>query len=237
MTKARQTRPVSLWMAGIYGLLAFAVLALALALPLLFRAFLFHPFHVPSGSMIPTLLVGDYLLVSKFAYAPTFGIEPARGDVIAFLTPKDNATIYLKRIVGLPGDRIQMKEGQLHINDVAVARQRIEDFAGDDPCGGSPAKTKRWRETLPNGVSYETLDCVDNGFYDNTIVYAVPAGRLFVLGDNRDNSVDSRVLREIGYVPRDNVIGRAAMIFFSYGAAIRGTEDGIRFERIGTLVK
>ena len=188
--------------------------------------------------MVPTLLMGDYFFVSKWAYARILGGEPARGDVVAFFSPKDNATVYIKRVVGLPGDRIQMKQGLLHINDVAVARERMTDVVGDDPCGAKgTVRTKRWRETLPNGVSHETLDCVDNGFYDTTNVYTVPPDRFFVLGDNRDNSTDSRVLSAMGYVPRENIIGRAAMIFFSYNAGGRGKPAGIRYGRIGTLVR
>jgi len=98
-------------------------------------------------------------------------------------------------------------------------------------------RTKRWRETLPNGVSHETLDCVDNGFYDNTNVYTVPSGRLFLLGDNRDNSTDSRVLSAIGYVPPENIIGRAAMILFSVGPDAAGPGSKIRFERMGLMVR
>jgi signal peptidase I len=159
------------------------------------------------------------------------GAEPARGDVVVFLLPKDNSTVYIKRVVGLPGDRIQMKQGLLHINGVPVTRERLADFAGEDPCGStSSARTKRWRETLPNGVSHETLDCVDNGFYDNTNVYSVPSGHFFMLGDNRDNSMDSRVLSAMGYVPLENIIGRAGMIFLSVGRQVRT-------ERIGLIVR
>ncbi len=237
MTTARQTRPVSLWMAGIYGLLAVAVLALALSLPLLARVY-YRPFSVPARSMVPTLLVGDYFFASKVAYADVPGSEPARGDVVVFLLPKDNTTVYVKRVAGLPGDRIQMKEGLLYINDVAVARERVADFVGQDPCGtGGKTGTRRWRETLPNGVSYETLDCVDSGFLDNTIVYKVPADSYFMLGDNRDNSADSRMLSQTGYVPRRNIIGRAAMIFFSYESASLGASAGLRYGRIGMLVR
>jgi signal peptidase I len=131
-----------------------------------------------------------------------------------------------------------MKGGVLYINDTAVQREREADMVGADACGGgTDERVKRWREMLPNGVSYETLDCVDNGFFDNTSVFVVPDGRLFMLGDNRDNSTDSRVLSAIGYVPIENVIGRAAMIFFSAAGAEKGKPGRIRFERIGTRVK
>jgi signal peptidase I len=151
---------------------------------------------------------------------------------VVFRLPKDERTDYVKRLVGLPGDRIQMKEGQLTINDVVVKREALPDFIGA-ACGTEAiGKTKRWRETLPEGTSYETLDCVDNGFYDNTIVYTVPAGQYFMLGDNRDNSTDSRVKSAVGTIPFENLIGRAEVIFFSRA------EDGVvRTERIGTLVR
>jgi signal peptidase I len=221
--------------------------------PFVFRTFLFQPFNIPARSMMPTFLVGDYFFVSKYTYGysqftwpfssqPFSGriwrSDPARGDVIAFFSPKDNSTVYVKRVVGLPGDRIQMKQGLLHINDVPVARERLADFNGGEPCGERVLTgTKRWRETLPNGVSYETLDCVDNGFYDNTNSYAVPGGQYFVLGDNRDNSTDSRVLTAMGYVPLENIVGRAAMIFFSAGSATAGATSSLRGERIGLIVR
>ncbi len=219
---------------------------------MLFRSFLFHPFSIPSRAMAPTLLEGDQFFLSKYPYGYThyslpfsppvfsgriFGSEPARGDVVMFRLPKDGTTDYVKRVVGLPGERLQMKEGRLIINGVPVTRERLPDFAGDDPCGTvGGAKVKRWRETLPNGVSHETLDCLDNGFYDNTNVYTVPAGHFFVLGDNRDNSTDSRVLSAVGYIPLENIVGRAGMIFFSSTAG-QGAAAVIRSERIGMMVR
>lgn len=234
------------------SLVAVAVIAASLIFsPPLFRTFLFQPFNIPARSMVPTLLEGDYLFVSKYAYGYThyslpfspplfsgriFGSSPSRGDVVVFRLPKGDSVDYIKRVVGLPGDRIQMRAGQLYINGTAVTRERLTDFVGDDPCGSDPgARIKRWRETLPNGVSYETLDCVDNGFYDNTNVYAVPDGHFFMLGDNRDNSTDSRVLSSIGYVPLENIVGRAGLIFFSRSSE-PATSD-VRSERIGTIVR
>jgi signal peptidase I len=237
MTTVARARPESPWKIGVLAVLAFAVMILALSSPLLIRAYLFQPFNMPSGSMVPTLLVGDYFSVSKYAYR-IWGSGPARGDVVAFLLPKDNSTVYVKRVVWRPGDRIQMKQGLLHINGVPVARERLPDFVGEDPCGaGGAPGTKRWRETLPDGVSHETLDCVDVGFYDNTNVFTVPEGRLFLLGDNRDNSTDSRVLSQIGYVPLTNVIGRAGMIFFSSDPGDGDKPGGVRWGRIGSLVR
>src|ERR1700744_339195 len=178
----------------------------ALIIALVIRTFLFQPFNIPSGSMIPTLLVGDYLFVSKYSYGYThysfpfsppffsgriFGSEPNRGDFLVFRLPKDDTTDYIKRVIGLPGDHIQMKEGLLYINDTPVKRERLSDFIGEDPCGRSEAtaRVKRWKETLPNGVSYESLDCVDSpGFPDNTNVYEVPPGDFFMMGDNRRDS-------------------------------------------------
>src|SRR5690242_9221254 len=201
----------------------------ALLIALVIRTFLFQPFNIPSGSMKATLLVGDYLFVSKYSYGYShysiplspplfsgriFGSEPTRGDIVVFRLPKDDSTDYIKRVIGLPGDRIQMRDGLLHINGVAVQRERIEDYIETEE-GPGAERIKRWRETLPNGVSYTTLDITDNGFLDNTQEYVVPPGHYFMMGDNRDNSTDSRVLSQVGYVPFQNIVGRAQIIFFS----------------------
>jgi signal peptidase I len=230
----------------------------ALLIALVIRTFLFQPFNIPSGSMKATLLVGDYLFVSKYSYGYShysipfspplfsgriFGSEPNRGDIVVFRLPKDDSTDYIKRVIGLPGDRIQMKDGLLNINDVPVKRERLSDFIGEDPCGSeATARVKRWKETLPNGVSYESLDCVDNGFYDNTIVYTVPPGHFFMMGDNRDNSQDSRVLAAVGYVPFENIVGRAQMIFFSIAEGEHAWmfwrwPTAVRWNRIFSIVR
>ena len=166
-----------------------------------------------------------------------FGSVPERGDVIVFRMPKNDSVDYIKRVVGLPGDTVQMQRGLLFINGVPVVRERLSDVEGDEPCGtGDGNRTKRWRERFLNGVSHETLDCVDNGFYDNTRVYQVPDGHVFVLGDNRDNSTDSRVLSAVGYIPLENIIGRAGLIYFSRAPSTGGAPSALRTERMGTLV-
>jgi signal peptidase I len=227
----------------------------ALIIALVIRTFLFQPFNIPSGSMKATLLIGDYLFVSKYSYGysyyslpfspPIFSgriwaAEPQRGDVVVFRLPKDDSTDYIKRVIGLPGDQIQMLGGVLHVNGQAVKRERMEPFIDDE--GGRATSVRRWRETLPNGVSYTTLDMVENAFYDNTPVYNVPPGNYFMMGDNRDNSTDSRVLAQVGYVPFQNIIGRAEIIFFSIGEGERALfvwrwPWSVRWSRLFTIVR
>ncbi len=204
-------------------------IAIALLIALVIRAFLFQPFNIPSGSMKSSLLVGDYLFVSKFAYGysrhslpfspPLFdgrvmGAAPRRGDVVVFKLPRDGRTDYIKRVVGLPGDRIQMIDGVLHINGTAVERERVDDFVEQDSFG-NVSRVTRYQETLPNGVTYKTLDRYPSGDYDNTPVYTVPDGHYFMMGDNRDQSADSREPRAVSFVPAENLVGRAEVLFFS----------------------
>ena len=204
-----------------------SVIVQALLLALVIRTFLFQPFSIPSGSMRPTLLEGDYLFVTKWAYGYSrhslpfspalfegriWGSDPQRGDVAVFKFPPNPALDYIKRVIGLPGDRVQMRNGQLFINDVAVPRVKTGEINNPD-ITEVDRPVEVYRETLPNGVSYDTLDLTPNGIGDNTREFVVPAGHFFMMGDNRDNSTDSRF--SVGFVPAENLVGRANIIFFS----------------------
>jgi signal peptidase I len=193
--------------------------------------------------MVPTLLVGDYLFVSKYSYGYSkhslpwslplfegriFETKPERGDVAVFKLPSDGKTDYVKRIIGLPGDRIQMKDGILNINGKPVERRFVDDYVYAS--NGRTWRLKRYIETLPNGREHMILEESDSAMNDNTQVYTVPAGHYFAMGDNRDNSQDSRVMSAVGYVPAENLVGRAEIIFFSYGS-------GIRFGRIFDIIR
>jgi signal peptidase I len=221
-------------------------LALTSLIGFLVRMFLYQPFNIPSGAMYPTLKVGDYLFVSKLAYGYSkysfnfsvnpfgfelfkfgpipaegrffFASEPQRGDIAVFKLPRDNETDYIKRVIGLPGDRIQMRDGVLVINGVAVPKQRIADFV-DEKGEGAGRPIPQYVETLPNGVSYNVLDEDSNGAADNTNEYVVPPDHYFMMGDNRDNSLDSRFAQNapgggVGYVPYENILGPVVLVFW-----------------------
>jgi signal peptidase I len=234
--------------------LAAVVLAVFLA-----KGALAEPFYVPSGSMEPTLQIGDAILASKFAYGYStasmpmqinlpetgrvFGETPKRGDVVVFRWPGDRSQAWVKRVVGLPGDRIQIRQGQLFINDRA-AELKPDGIGQVEDDNGAREPAYRYIETLPNGVAHEIFKLRDNGRLDNTPEVTVPPGRLFVMGDNRDNSADSRVsVRDggVGLLPTDDLVGRADAVVASWDLGMRGQPvytwlSGFRLARFFTSV-
>jgi signal peptidase I len=219
------------------------VVVQALLLAMVVRVFFYQPFNIPSGSMKQTLLVGDYLFVSKLAYGYSrysfpgslnlfsgrlFYAEPKRGDVAVFRLPRDPSVDYIKRVIGLPGDEIQMRRGVLHINGKAVPKVRLkEDFETRED-GGPRMKIPVYEETLPNGVKYRVLDIDPNGQLDNTEVFKVPAGHYFMMGDNRDNSSDSRVW---GQVPERDIVGKAFAVWMHWANFLSIPS----FDRVGMI--
>ena len=224
----------------------------AVLIALVVRTFAYEPFNIPSGSMLPTLMIGDYLFVSKFSYGysryslpwslPLFSgrilaHQPERGDVVVFKLPTDNKTDYIKRLVGLPGDRIQVVNGILNINDVPVKRQLVGPVSVPG-FGGQSQEMLQYVETLPNGRQHLIWERSDHDALDNTPVYTVPPGHYFAMGDNRDRSQDSRVMSQVGFVPFENLIGRAEILFFSHNGSASLWQVwrwplAIRWSRIG----
>jgi signal peptidase I len=243
----------------------------AIVIAIFVRTFAFEPFNIPSGSMVPTLLIGDYLFVSKTAYgyskysfpwglAPFEGRvwedEPKRGDVVVFRPPGEPDTDFIKRVIGLPGDRVQLKAGRLYINDQVVDRQKIEDFQYTSSENSPGYAVPQYLETLPGGVAHPIIETAgDNGPYDNTPVYVVPPAHYFMMGDNRDNSNDSRpwngpldqvitdpaMLQKVGFVPLENLIGPAKVLFWSYDETFKGINPitwvtALRWQRLLNLI-
>lgn len=236
--RAAKPQPANGWVETIKTLVYAGLIALGV------RTIAVEPFNIPSGSMIPTLLVGDFLFVSKYSYGYSrfsipfspplfgwtkygriFGSLPKRGDVIVFRFTKDTSIDYVKRLIGLPGDRIQVKQGQLYINGTLAPRDMVGDYEAPDQ-NGTLILAKEYVETLPNGVKHHILKFSDEEHFDagneidpnNTPEYVVPDGDLFFMGDNRDDSADSRFQNSLGFVPVENLVGKAQFIFFSFDA-------------------
>ena len=273
----------------------------AAVIAIFIRTFAYEPFNIPSGSMVPTLLEGDYLFVSKMAFGyskfsfpgglvPVEGRiwegAPTRGEVVVFRPTREPETDFIKRVIGLPGDRIQVREGRLYINDVMVERQRIEDYV--DPDNPAAEGEEQYLETLPGGVTHRIIEAAgDQGNYDNTAVFVVPADHYFMMGDNRDGSNDSRALNGnvdfmvgvdpndgeakeqaqlayetqcssdvtntidesrrkcmgvVGFVPKENLIGPAKILFWSYGSSFRWYNPitwvtALRFDRLLNVIE
>ena len=221
-----------------------------------FRSFVAEPFNIPSGSMVPSLLVGDYLFVTKYSYGYSrysfpFGIapiqqrvlagdrKPKRGQVAVFRLPSDTSVDYIKRVVGLPGDKIQVRRGVLHINGKPVERRMIGN--GVQPNSHDRQIITMYQETLPEGGIHLIQEISDQQAYDNTNEFVVPSGHYFMMGDNRDNSRDSRS-SSVGFVPLENFIGEAKFLFFSHNQSAHIWEiwkwpSAIRFGRMGNAIE
>ena len=231
-------------------------LLIALFIAVIIRSLLFQPFYIPSSSMEPTLLVGDRIFVSKYTYGYSkhsfpfsppilnkriFSSEPKYGDLIVFKTPSDNRTDFIKRLVGLPGDKIQIKNGDLLINEEKVEKEEIIDNF-EIKCGGEYIDVKPFKELMPNNIKhtavYNTI-----GSMVNSDLYIVPKDHYFFLGDNRDCSRDSRFLSSVGYVHKNNLVGKARLIFFSNDTSkgsvlkIWNLNNSFRFKRLFKKLK
>jgi len=226
---------------------------IAIIIALLIRSFIFEPFNIPSGSMKPNLLVGDYLFVTKWSYGYSkhslpfslpiikgriFYNEPKRGDIAVFKTPEDNRTDYIKRIIGLPGDEIIVINGIVFLNNKALPKIQIGNFK-EKNSRGQTIEIIQFKEILMK-KNYNTLDLLVNGIADNTNTFKVPSDHFFVMGDNRDNSQDSR-FKNIGFIPKSNLVGKARIIFFSLENSrffeLWKWPNAIRYSRIFSKIK
>ncbi len=204
------------------------VFGIALIIAILIRSFLFQPFYIPSSSMEPTLLVGDRIFVSKYTYGYSkhsfpfsppilqkriFSSKPNYGDLVVFKTPSDNRTDFIKRLIGLPGDEIQIRNGELFINNKKILKTKIDNLL-NIRCGENLSEVYFYEEELPNKKKYTSV-YNRKGSMVNSDIYIVPDKHYFFLGDNRDCSRDSRFLSSVGYVHEENLVGRARIIFFS----------------------
>ena len=206
----------------------FRSIILAIFIALIIRSFAFEPFNIPSGSMKPNLLVGDFIFVSKWSYGYSrhslpFSIplipnkilqkNPERGDVVVFKTPENNRTDYIKRVIALPGDKIKIINGVIFINNNEIYRKRLDDFIDTD-FNVKNKRVRKYKEFFFN-LEIDILDITDNGIADNTEEFVIPEDHFFVMGDNRDNSQDSRFINSVGFIPFENLVGKARFIFFS----------------------
>ncbi len=231
---------------------AFKIIISAGTIAILIRTILFQPFNIPSGSMIPTLLIGDFIFVSQYKYGYSkhslplslplikdriLKKMPKRGDVVVFKTPRDNRTHYVKTLVGLPGDAVQVKKGIVYINDKEVKKYKIDP---EYYIENKYVIDKDYVEIFSNGQKHIVRELQNNSSADNTIKFTVPNDHFFMMGDNRDNSIDSRALGYVGFIPFNNLVGKAEMIFFSIDKKKFGINKfwnwNIRFDRIGKII-
>ncbi len=227
---------------------------IAIFIALIIRSFIFEPFNIPSGSMKPNLLIGDFIFVSKWSYGfsrhslplsipiipkKIFSNIPERGDVVVFKTPENNRTDYIKRVIALPGDIIKIEDGYIILNNSKIFKKKINDFIDIDKSGNS-LRVRQYTEYFSN-IEINVLDITDSGIVDNTQEFKVPDNHFFVMGDNRDNSQDSRFINTVGFIPFDNLVGKAQFIFFSLENSrflqIWKWPKAIRYNRIFKKIK
>ena len=231
-------------------------LLIALFIAVLIRSLFFQPFYIPSSSMEPTLLVGDRIFVSKYTYGYSkhsfpfsppiiknriFYSKPDYGDLVVFKTPSDNRTDFIKRLIGLPGDEIQLKDGDLFVNNEIVLKKKKQN-RNDIRCANNEIEVSEYVEELNSKINYNVVYRT-SGSMINTDVYKVPEEHFFFLGDNRDCSSDSRFLSNVGYVHQNNLVGKARVIFFSNDTKIGSVlkfwnwDKSLRTKRFFKIIK